>query len=63
MGHNHGTRGRYFRQMVDMKDHYSRRAIEKALVELGAYGKGAGLSTDVLAKQLRPHELGESTED
>lgn len=39
------------------------RAIEGALVELGAYGKSAGVNTEVLARQLRPQDLGESTED
>ena len=50
-------------EMVDRKDRYSRRAIEKALLKLGAYGKGAGVKTDVLARQFRPQQLDESTED
>jgi hypothetical protein len=49
--------------MVDRKDRYSRRAIERALVKLGAYGKGAGVKTAVLARQFRPQQLGENTED
>jgi hypothetical protein len=47
--------------MVDRKVRYSRRAVERALVKLGAYGEGAGVNTDVLARQLRPQELGENT--